>query len=232
MSRLAQVVGLADKDQGMCSTADLLQLARVSTLECSGRPGRKRGRGDGDVRGIGPRFSILVRIALAESPKSVLPKPEFPPLLQPGVLRYSLSSLKLLTVEAFPDSARRAALWESLCDFVDELRLHDLVPASILIDGSFLTEKLNPDDIDLCVEIPVQLINGATGRTKSFLDRIKHKDLLGEPRNLDTFVNASADIGHPDRINYLAVRRHWEEDFGTALISGEEKGIVELEIVK
>lgn len=112
-----------------------------------------------------------------------------------------------------------------------ELRSHGLLPARLWIDGSFLTEKIDPDDIDLCIEIEADRINTAPQRSQDFLFRLANHDLHTAPRKLHTFLIPSAPAGHPDRMNYLAIAKRWEHDFGTALVSREKKGIAVLEVL-
>ena len=160
----------------------------------------------------------------------MLPKPEFPPLLAHGLAAHSLAELELLTVGNFPASTTRAALWESLILLITELRVYKLLPAKLWIDGSFLTSKIDPDDIDLCVEIEADRMNLCAPPSALFLTRLADHDLHAAPRKLHTFLIPSAGVGHPDRINYLALCKRWANDFGKALISREAKGIALLEI--
>ncbi len=162
----------------------------------------------------------------------MLPKPEFRPLLAPGLIPHSGDELRVLTVDGFPASSTRKALWDSLQLLVSELRGHNLLPAKLWLDGSFLTEKIDPDDLDLCVEIEVDRINSATPTAVDFLRRLSNHELHGDPRKLHTFLIPSAPVGHPDRMNYLATCSHWERDFGVALISKERKGIALMEVQK
>jgi hypothetical protein len=62
----------------------------------------------------------------------------------------TLSSLKALTVDAFPLSLRRAMLFAELERLASEINSASAC-CELWIDGSFLTEKPEPDDIDLTV---------------------------------------------------------------------------------
>lgn len=79
-------------------------------------------------------------------------KPEFPPLLPPGRHEMSMVDLRQLCVERFPTSQARAPLFAAL-----EQLARDLAAAvgccELWIDGSFVTDKGEPDDIDLHVKI-------------------------------------------------------------------------------
>ncbi len=76
-------------------------------------------------------------------------KEEFPALLEPGVHSYTLDELSKLTVEKF-DSVRREELYKNLCLFSQELESTGIA-AKLWVDGSFLTQKPDPNDIDLVV---------------------------------------------------------------------------------
>lgn len=162
----------------------------------------------------------------------MLPKPEFPPLLAPGLVVHTRAELRALTVEAFPASTTRDALWQSLDLLVAELRSHQLLPARLWLDGSFLTEKIDPDDIDLCIEIEADRMNAAPPPSAKFLHQLADHELRLAPRKLHTFLIPSAPAGHPDRINYLALCKRWERDFGIALVSRVKKGIALLEVLR
>jgi len=75
-------------------------------------------------------------------------KEEFPPILTPGFHVHDLVSLRRLCVSAFPDSITRAGIMNRL-EALIHLMNHNGVVGQIWIDGSFLTQKLNPDDVDL-----------------------------------------------------------------------------------
>jgi len=75
-------------------------------------------------------------------------KQAFQPLLPPGRHVLSITELNSLTVLDFPKSVRRRMLFAELQKLVNFLGLANVV-GEIWIDGSFLTEKLEPDDIDL-----------------------------------------------------------------------------------
>lgn len=162
----------------------------------------------------------------------MLPKPEFPPLLAPGLITHSADELQTLTVGGFPASSTRKALWESFHLLLAELRNHGLLPAKLWLDGSFLTAKIEPDDIDLCIEIDADRMNSASPEAVKFLTGLAEHALHDAPRKLHTFLIPSAPAGHPDRMNYLALCKSWERDLGTALISKEQKGIALMEVPK
>jgi hypothetical protein len=83
---------------------------------------------------------------------------EYPPLLQPGLHEMTMADLKVLAVDAFPLSSKRLGHWDNFVKIVDRLKKLK-VPCKIWVDGSFLTEKIEPNDVDFVVNVPVQIIN-------------------------------------------------------------------------
>ena len=77
-------------------------------------------------------------------------KTQFPALLLPGFRRFELSELHDVFVAPFTDSVRRSILLAGLTKFIGEIKALDIT-GELWFDGSFVTEKLDPDDIDLVV---------------------------------------------------------------------------------
>lgn len=73
---------------------------------------------------------------------------EYPPLFPVGLHPTSLTELYRLCVESFPDSVTRPAIFEALSSGIEYLR-DTGVPGKLWIDGSFLTDKPDPNDVDI-----------------------------------------------------------------------------------
>lgn len=83
-------------------------------------------------------------------------KYDYPPLLAPGRHLMSLAEIEPLCVQNFgrgaPSWEGRQILFFALEDFVQTvLRAH--IRCDLYIDGSFLTKKPHPDDVDVIVTI-------------------------------------------------------------------------------
>jgi hypothetical protein len=104
-------------------------------------------------------------------------KQAFQPLLAPGRHVMDISQLQSLAVTRFPNSARRPQMFSELQRLIADLNAIS-VTAELWIDGSFMTEKEEPDDIDLSfspwvsalekLDLPVQVavFNGLNGGKK------------------------------------------------------------------
>lgn len=70
---------------------------------------------------------------------------------------------------AFPLSTSRGAIFEGLKKFVERLET-DGVEGELWLDGSFLTEKINPKDVDVVLRIDGGLYNSGTVEQRAAVD--------------------------------------------------------------
>ena len=80
------------------------------------------------------------------------------PLLEPGLHDFKLDDIGNHFLESFPDSTTRSDLIHGFREYVGHLSSFG-VPIEVWIDGSFTTDKLNPNDIDLVVFSPAANLN-------------------------------------------------------------------------
>jgi hypothetical protein len=73
---------------------------------------------------------------------------EYPSLFPVGLHPTSLNELQRLCVDSFPDSRTRLTIFEALSLTIEHLKVAG-VPGKLWIDGSFLTDKPNPNDVDI-----------------------------------------------------------------------------------
>ncbi len=79
-------------------------------------------------------------------------KLDYPPILPDGLHQKNLEEVQVLCVDAFPLSASRVRLMAGLRAMVDLLTT-DGVSGNLWVDGSFLTKKLEPEDVDITAPI-------------------------------------------------------------------------------
>ncbi|WP_146174283.1 hypothetical protein [Pseudomonas sp. GV071] len=115
-------------------------------------------------------------------------KPDFPALLPPGMHPMSLPELHALAVEPYPADAKRADLFAKFTIWSNALQAAG-VSGQLWLDGSFLTEKPEPSDID-CVFWSPTWANGAQApaaiqhQVQQLLDRANAEALY----NLDFYL--------------------------------------------
>lgn len=79
-------------------------------------------------------------------------KREYPPLLPPGLHEMTLAELRVMCVDAFPLSRRRDPIMRSLEGMCTTISI-SLLRAAVWVDGSFVTQKIEPDDVDVVVAL-------------------------------------------------------------------------------
>ena len=82
-------------------------------------------------------------------------KPDFPPLLAPGFHRFDLDGIRRLC--CFPNNLRREHLFLHLEELVQDL-LRQSIACELWINGSFLTEKEEPEDKDVILKFDYDVI--------------------------------------------------------------------------
>jgi len=123
-------------------------------------------------------------------------KTEFPPLLADGLHQMSVAELKQLCVMEFPLSKRREAIMRSLESLLAGLS-SATVKAQVWIDGSFLTKKIDPDDVDLVVVIQEQdfsLSMTIPVRRDALVRIVKQEFTI--PVKCDSYLNIEYPQGH------------------------------------
>ena len=88
-------------------------------------------------------------------------KVEYPPLLNVGMHEMTLPGLRQLCVGNFPLSTTRGQFMcgvEALCGSLSTA----LLKTEVWVNGSFLTEKIDPLDADLVVKFYASLLSNAS----------------------------------------------------------------------
>jgi uncharacterized protein DUF6932 len=95
-------------------------------------------------------------------------KQEFPPLLPRGFHVREIPALHGEFVEAFPESETRESLLSDMVALVDQLQKEKIV-GDIWLDGSFVTEKVNPNDIDFILVVESSLYDEGTAAQRQLM---------------------------------------------------------------
>ena len=93
---------------------------------------------------------------------------EYPPLLVPGLHLHTISELKNLCVDPFPHSSTRQDIMTGFEAVVNSLSSKN-IDAEVWVNGSFLTEKLNPNDSDIVVWVDESVFKNGSGDTRKVL---------------------------------------------------------------
>jgi hypothetical protein len=148
----------------------------------------------------------------------------------------TMARLRVLTVAGFPSSVRRPTLFSELERLANDLSIANVV-CELWIDGSFLTEKPEPDDIDLSFvawvhhleTLSPQLqnalladLNGGKNYSPALDTYFCARFLREDPRRVadsSTYWGAHWSKGWDDHIKGYAVIKLGETDVGLRLFA-------------
>jgi len=99
------------------------------------------------------------------------------------------------------------------------------IRAEVWINGSFLTKKIDPDDVDLVVVVQEQDLPAAPAG-KDVLIRIARQDFTN-PIKCDSYLNVEYPAGSPRYTLGQEQRSYWLKQFGESRGS-EKKGLAVL----
>ncbi len=130
-------------------------------------------------------------------------------------IEVSLDDFQRIFVDDFPESETRQRLFGNYLDWVFDFKREVYGYFTHWIDGSFVTRKLNPNDLDFLTILDPQVYD-LREQSKS-MDKFwtfSTKDTLG----LDAYIIADYPKGHPK----FERNREWLEERNTRYIIGRE----------
>lgn len=152
-------------------------------------------------------------------------KPEFPPLWQAGFHALTVDLVRAQCVDAFASSETRARLLESFETVLAHLEGAGLI-GTVWLDGSFVTEKINPADIDFLFVVHAAVYDHATPEQRAVIDGLTD-GCSWMPADCDTNVVL---IDPPEHSNSPDLLGWWERRLGYSSDSLVPKGIVVISI--
>jgi hypothetical protein len=138
-------------------------------------------------------------------------KPEFQPMLAPGRHHMSLAALEALCVTPYATSSTRPGLLAEFAALIRHLEA-GIGVCDVWVDGSFITEKDDPDDIDLTITVPSEVLERIAATDQAVVQQLFAMvgDGLFSP-GLHIFVLAVRPVGHPDHPALELAVRDWAQ---------------------
>ena len=155
-------------------------------------------------------------------------KPEFPPLLAAGRHPMTIAELRRLCVDGFPLSTTRPAIMTGLETVVERLHTNS-VEGEIWVDGSFVTEKINPEDVDLVLRLEAYFYEKATQNQRETIAWLSSN--LKNSLHCDSYLFMEWPENHPNYWLGQKMYNYWMRQFGFSRGS-EMKGIPVLSLTK
>lgn len=148
-------------------------------------------------------------------------KPEFLPLFSTGRHEVSLAELRQICVDGFPLSTTRYKIMEGLEKVLQELRAGS-IEGEVWVDGSFVTEKMNPEDVDLVLRVSAQFYDNATDKQRKTVDWLASN--LRNTHLCHSYSFMEWPENHPNYWPGQYMFNYWMRQFGFSR-GNEMKGI-------
>ncbi len=101
------------------------------------------------------------------------------------------------------------------------------IGGELWVDGSFLTEKIDPGDVDFVLVLPEGFVRGATPEQIAIIEWLCEDNKQPAKRALlcDAYSLYRVPAGDPDYADFVALDAYWKKQFGTSR-DGKRKGII------
>jgi hypothetical protein len=149
-------------------------------------------------------------------------KPPFEPLFPPGLNTVTTDELRSICVDAFPLSATRKAIFQNLLEVMQRLADNSIV-GDLWVDGSFVTSKFNPRDVDIVLCVSFDLYDNCSAGQRAVFDWIE-SEVLHTDYRCDGYILMEWPVDHPFHSEGVVARNYWSNLFGHTR-EAHEKGI-------
>ncbi|MBX3175914.1 MAG: hypothetical protein KF886_00995 [Candidatus Hydrogenedentes bacterium] len=165
--------------------------------------------------------------------------PDFDPhgLLLDGVYVCDEGVFKEKFVDAFPNSSQRRVLFDGFKKLRDEAEVV-LSAATQWVDGSYVTDKADPDDVDVVTFVEIDLLNALFIDQQNVVRQLLHgREDTKEKYGCHTFLVPCCDPSNRFFGVFERQRLYWRKWFGSTRGTvapngtpgpGREKGFVSL----
>lgn len=154
---------------------------------------------------------------------------EYPPLLDPGRHPMTIEQLRDTCVTAFPTSQTRARIMDGFEEVVGRLLVAG-VHGEIWVDGSFVTEKKNPNDIDFVLRIQADVDENANEQQREAINFL-HEDLRNDLW-CHSFVLIEYNEDDPRFWVGEYMRAYWMKQWGFSRDEQTLKGMAVIELLE
>lgn len=154
--------------------------------------------------------------------------------LHPNKYEVTFAEAKAFSVDAFPESSTRLRNWNGFCNFLQLLIDSGLTNMQVWVDGSFVTNKQDPNDVDCVIYLKPDVANACSEKNRNILmgifsekgNVVAHKEFFTDPYMLLDVTN------NPDFPYYssLCEQKYYWENFWGHDRNNNQKGFIVLTI--
>ncbi|HZQ43846.1 MAG TPA: hypothetical protein VFA99_11375 [Acidobacteriaceae bacterium] len=154
---------------------------------------------------------------------------DLPPLLSPGIHEISMQWLQENGVDAFSLSKTRPHILEGLARIVrqlEELRIE----CSLIVDGSFLTQEIDPLDIDFAVCVTPDFYESCDSAQLECLDWIRDSFDIKKTHLCECYLCVEYPEDHPEWFGGIQNRAYWVNLFAKSVVYKRVRGVGEIRL--
>lgn len=142
----------------------------------------------------------------------------------------NLDLLKQLFVDELQESQTRSSIFEGFQKFLTNLSNFINISFDIWIDGSFVTKKLNPNDIDVVLIVDAEILEQKGQEIESLFKSIEAKQMY----KVDAYTIAKYEESNPKFPLFQIEKAYWSNWFGYTRRNRQgkrfSKGFIEINI--
>ncbi|MBI4303798.1 MAG: hypothetical protein HY665_05625 [Chloroflexi bacterium] len=133
----------------------------------------------------------------------------------------NMNELRDLCVDRFPLSTTRPLITKGFEAVATEL-YHDDIKGEIWVNGSFVTEKMNPEDVDFVLRVPAEVYDNGSKSQRKRIDWLAND--LKTQYHCDSYCFMEWPENHPNYWFGQYMHSYWMKQFGFSR-RNEMKGI-------
>lgn len=146
------------------------------------------------------------------------------PLLPPGEHVLTLEQLKVLGVYDFPLSKTRRDIIKGFERIANDL-IGSGISGDLIVDGSFLTREIDPDDIDFALIISPEFYELCSPEQRKLLEWIRDDFSIASTHMCDCYLCVEYPESHPEYFEGIQNREYWINLYATSVVYKRVRGV-------
>jgi len=135
-----------------------------------------------------------------------------------------MDEIQTLCVQSFPLSKTRNEIMHGFRRIVEDLeRLQ--IPSDIVVDGSFLTQEIDPDDIDFAVVVSPAIFESCDPNQTGYLEWIRDEFSIKSTHLCDCYLCVEYPNNHPEYFDGIQNRKWWVTLYAESVVYKRKRGV-------
>jgi hypothetical protein len=152
------------------------------------------------------------------------PFSDLPGLLANGIHDLTLERLAEIGVANFPLSQRRPLIMEGFRQVFQMFR-EQAIAGDVIVDGSFLTEVIEPKDMDFSLCVSPEFYEGSSPSQRKLMDWISDDKAIKDNYLCDCYLCVEYPPEHEQYFDGIQNRLYWTNLYRFSAVLRRERGI-------